>query len=497
MATRDMPDTWFYAPIIFLGINFIFRLINQAKILWQFPLDMVNDMSSYMAQLFFLRACGFHALCSYWYNGFTTFHVTPPGWYFFTLPLYLLFGDVKIAAYASMLLIFCIAFFAILYFGKRFSWSIPKRISFFLFFFANAIAIGNFIRLGRVHELFAWLAFCIFAFIILFYKDRPLHNKFFLVSIFYALIIISYLAIGIMSTLLFLGLFLAKKDARDNIKIIIAGLLGFLLSAFWTIPFLLHLPQSFIPYERNAEWLLDFSSAHLLTNIAAFIIPALFLIAFYFYYTSHGKKQHDLLFYSPLIILAILLFTRLIVLVPILNDIWQDPYLIFFIFFTLYLFFSTRFAQTPQCLKTPIPYGILAFTLLSVSISIFITPYFAEHTAADTDLIQLFPSVHHQFAYFTESGDTPYVKAVYSYAPAYYNLTTPGGWYHHLKTPAYLDQFEAFNTAFFNHDCSTFLSFSDQLHTRSFITHDEDCAFLDACGLEHIKTQGIFCLYEQ
>ena len=78
-----------------------------------FPVDYNNDGSSYMAQLFFLKTCGFHNFCSYWYNGFVNFLHSPPGWYFFTLPILEIFGKVNIAMYLSILLILILSFFII------------------------------------------------------------------------------------------------------------------------------------------------------------------------------------------------------------------------------------------------------------------------------------------------------------------------------------------------------------------------------------------------
>ena len=87
----------FYLALILLFANFIYRLIDQSKLIKYFPLDYNNDGSSYMAQLFFMKVCGFHSYCSYWYNGFTAFLHSPPGWYFFTLPILEIFGKVNIA----------------------------------------------------------------------------------------------------------------------------------------------------------------------------------------------------------------------------------------------------------------------------------------------------------------------------------------------------------------------------------------------------------------
>ena len=39
-------DRWLYLPIVILGINLIIRIINQSKIIKQFPLDVINDISA-------------------------------------------------------------------------------------------------------------------------------------------------------------------------------------------------------------------------------------------------------------------------------------------------------------------------------------------------------------------------------------------------------------------------------------------------------------------
>src|SRR3989338_1663432 len=112
---KSLPSKWLAVPIVALAANFFWRLIDQSQLMRYFPLDFVNDISSYMAQLNFLKACGFLKFCPYWYNGFIAFKFTPPAWYFFTNPLYLLFGDVKVATYVSMVLIFVLAFVIIYY----------------------------------------------------------------------------------------------------------------------------------------------------------------------------------------------------------------------------------------------------------------------------------------------------------------------------------------------------------------------------------------------
>ena len=110
---HKLKSYWLYLPILVMLFYFIYRLINQSQLLFYFPLDYFNDVSSYMAQLHFLKVCGFLNFCPYWYNGFISFVSTPPAWFFFALPFYNLFGDVKAATYFTMLLSFVFAFIII------------------------------------------------------------------------------------------------------------------------------------------------------------------------------------------------------------------------------------------------------------------------------------------------------------------------------------------------------------------------------------------------
>ena len=128
-------DKWLYFPVIILFIHFIYRLIDQSKILRIFPLDYTNDWASYMTQLFFLDKCGYYNFCPYWYNGIITFKSAPPGWYFFTFPLYKVTGSVLVAAFSSLIIMLILAFIAIYIFGRKNNFSFIKISAFFILFF--------------------------------------------------------------------------------------------------------------------------------------------------------------------------------------------------------------------------------------------------------------------------------------------------------------------------------------------------------------------------
>ncbi len=495
MKQTPLSVFWISFVVILLGSVLVIRLVDQSQLLSEFPLDRVNDVSSYMAQLFFLDQCGFHQPCPYWYNGFTAFLITPPGWFFFALPLYKIFGDVKIATYASMVLLFLISFLTIFYFGRRFfHFTLVQRLAFFTLFFGNAIAIGNFIRLGRVHELFAWTIFLLLAFFILYYNHAEIPWSFFFLSFIYAGLLLSYLAIGIMVGLLFIGLFLVKSTVRERVIITLTILASFALSSFWIIPFVLNINQSFIPYERHSEWLFDFSPEHFFTNIAVTIVPLLLFVVFYFVYRTTSRRR-ELLVYSPILLLGFLLLTRLVVFVPVFNKIWQDPYLVFFSFFLLFLFFRINWTTLSPLIRYTALFCLVAFSLLSAAFSLFYTPYFIHHTDLDRDVLSLLSFVDDRFLYHAVSDELPYSKALFSYAPVYHNLTTAGGWYHHLKTPAYLDYLQTLELAFRSQDCSLFYTTAHTVNTPYHLSYDSGCSFLNSCGFKLIRQERRACLY--
>src|SRR3989344_7659905 len=207
MSEREINNKRLYIPILTLGVNFIIRIINQSKIIYAFPLDKVNDWSSYIAQLFFLKVCGFYSYCPYWYNGFITFKLVPPGWYFFSYPIHLITKDYLMAAFTSLILIFLLGFLIVYKFGKKFIINREKRILFFLLLFTNASAIGNYIRLGRLPEFFAFMLFVMFSFIIIYYKNREFDRNILLIIPVYSLLLLSHQTYAVLSSILWLSLF--------------------------------------------------------------------------------------------------------------------------------------------------------------------------------------------------------------------------------------------------------------------------------------------------
>lgn len=494
MNDKKIPDKYLYFPILILGVYFLFRLIDQSKMTYIFPLDKYNDWSSYMAQLFFLKECGFHNLCPYWYNGFINFQINQPGWYFFIYPLYLIINNVQITAFLSLLITYLLSFIAIYYNRIKLGLSKTKALALFLFLFANAIAIGNYIKVGKIHELFGWFNLIIIFIFLINYKDKKINKNFFFIIPFYFFAILSHQNSAIISSLALTGLFFIKSF-NEKIKIAIAALLTFIATSFWWIDYLKNFFSTTSRTIIVADTLRTINKATLNDNLASFIIPALFLIISYFYFKSVKHKKTEFLFLLPQIIISILLLTRLILLVPIINQVFPDAYNQFLLFFMMLMFFRIDFDLIKKY-KSLIFFGLIFISIISVTLNIVFTPRFIEHTDLEKETISVFDSVDEKFVLVaTPSRKTSYPNAYYSYAAIYHNLSAAGGWYPSATNPEYLKKIDSLDNILKSKNCSQFIENLDELNVKEIITYDEYCSFLSSCDLNKKVNKSRVCLY--
>ena len=488
MGKKEINNKWLYIPILILGANFIIRIINQSKIIHTFPLDKVNDWSSYIAQLFFLRACGFHSFCSYWYNGFITFKLVPPGWYFFSYIINLVTRDYLLTAFTSLVLIFLLCFLIVYKFGKKFMINKEKRILFFLLLFTNASAIGNYIRLGRLPEFFAFMLFVLFSFIIIYYKNREFDRNILLIIPVYSLLLLSHQTYAVLSSILWLSLFLVK-DVISKIKIMLLILTSFIIDSFWIMPYIKEFYNSAGITQPIGRNLLSFSGKYLLENIFTAIIPIIFLGILFICLKDKKYDKREVIFYSPIALISILLLFRITFIIPVLKYIYADVYIGFLLFFTLFLFFE-KFK-----IKRVYFIGILIICIISVMINMFYTPWFVEYTQLEKDTLEIFEDVKTNFLVSESYSITSYGKAYYSYAPIYLNITTPSGWYK-IPSVEYFSKLEGIRISIENKDCGLLIGNMRYLNNDYLIAYNKDCEFLNGCNLKEINQINNVCLYK-
>jgi len=484
---KKVSDKILYIPIIIISLVFLYRLIDQAQMMWVFPLDFTNDWSSYIAQLSFLDKCGFHNLCPYWYNGFISFQLVPPGWFFFTYLILFFVQDYVKAAFISMLLIFILAFFVVYKFGIANKISRTKSVLFFLLLFANASAIGNYIRLGRMLEFFSFFLFVLFAFIILYYRDKKFDWKFLFVVPIYSLLLISHQTFAVLSSLLLISIFLVK-DNKNRLIIIYLFLLALVIDSFWLIDYIKNFFTSAGTISPIGLNLFSLDKEYILENFFSVIIPLIFLVIFFIYIKKNKYNRKEILFFLPIVIISLLFLFRITAFIQVFRYIYADVYMGFILFFILYLFFKNF------KINRLFFFGLLIISILSLLINVFYTPYFVKHTELEENTLELLGYVDDSFYITPHKYTTSYSKAYYSYAPIYLNLSTPSGWYK-IKPTSYYDKLREFSDSVVKRDCKTLKKGAYELNDTYIISYDEDCDFLETCRINKIKQVNNVCLY--
>src|SRR3989344_5926179 len=460
----EIKDKYLYFSLVIFGVYFIFRLIDQSQLLYTFPFDKTNDVAPYMTMLYFLANYGYHQIIPNWQNGFVLFQLYPPGWFYFALPIYLLTNSVLVATYSSLILMFVIIFLTIFYFGMKTDMSITKRIVFFLFLFTNPIAIGNFIRLSRVTELFGWMFFIILS-----------------------------------------SLFLVK-GLRERIILIATILISFIITSFWWFfSFINNLSSSTINNEVITKGLIKFDFQWLWTSVTALIIPVIFFVIFYYYWKSKKKSKKELLFFLPILILNFLVLSRLIIFIPFFNNIFPDIYLIMFLFFSIYCFLNSNKVY-PNILRNIVIILLVISPLVSISISHFKTPYFEDRLDVHYDAIEILSFVDDKFFIVGDIGMWVGPKkfytsleyaALYDYGIIFYDLETASAvQVLGSSSESYLDSFRKTRTAFSEERCDDFLNGLNILGATNVISYNEQCEILNKCGLKEVAKKGQVCLFK-
>lgn len=483
-----------YFLVFSLLIYLVIRLINQSKIISSFPLDYTNDISSHIADLFFLKECGFHSFCPYWYNGFSVLLSYPPGWHFFTYPLYILSNNLLLSTYMSIILLYLIGFMIIFAIGKAKKFPALDRIAFFLLFLANPFAISGFIRLGRVTELFGWVSFLALAYLIILYKDKEFDWKFAFFIIAYAVVMISHFTTMVFANILVLSFFLAKKPARNKAIIVLFVLLGLALVSFWLAPFLLSLSNTSLFDYRFSGRVIEIS----LTSLAALTISLLLWIIFYLNWKQQRLERSEFMFMIPILTLNILFLSDLVNLIPVFRDIYTNSYIFFFLFISLYLFFKTRFDIYRRFIKRTIIALLIILPILFILVSVTNTPWFLDYTPLEDDTLKILPEVSERFVILDSGSGTSYTKAYYSYAPIYHRLYAAGGWKDALISREYRVWLSDVDRFTMEGDCINFIETIGKLNSTEVIGYKNmrQCAFLDLCHLNLKASNDNVCLYK-
>ncbi|MFH1456010.1 MAG: hypothetical protein ABIF40_03605 [archaeon] len=496
---KKISDKWLYIPVLVLLVYLVFRFVDMSQLISTFPVYYTGDMPAYLSKIYFLDTYGYNNFVPNWYNGFILLKLYPPGFFFLTFPLFWLTGSTNFAFYLAMILLYVGSLIAVMFLAKSQGWSRIKGMAFYLFLLANPIAIGNFVRLGRMPELFGWICFIVLTSLLLYYKDRKLDKWFLLFIPFYVLLMLSHPAVITFFHLIFMFgiLFLIKPFSQKTI-IFLTILLGLVLSAFWWVPFVLGvLEQSAMISIPFGQTMLDFEGENLLSlvlnQVSSIGIVILLWLSYFFYWRTNPHKRRNIIYFLPLLLLSFLFFFRLSFHIPIINVLFPDIFFIGFMFFVLYFFFNTKFSKHWQRL---IGTGIIILAILFVIISASHSAYFVGHDELVENAIDLLPFVENHFLVSNSPSVTLHAPFLISYATVYYNITSPYGSATHGMVDLELEHKAELTQEFIkDKDCEGLLVHMQDIDLQEIMTFNEHCETLNSCGLSLIANNKNVCLY--
>lgn len=476
------------ATVIFLGLIAV-RLIDEYKITYTFPLDTSNDISSYLGILHFFNKYGFLNIAPEWYGGIEVLKLYSPGWFFFTLPLLKFFGDVKTAAYASLIILYLIGLIVVMIFANSQRFTKLEGIFLYSLLFGNSLAMGDFIRNGRLPALFGWIAMIAIMAIVLKYKDKHIDYKFYLLFIptcFIALI--SHPQETLLTGFSIIPLILIKPW-KERIQILLSGIAATILASFWLIPFLKGIKDSTLGNFVFTSAIFDFKGAWAFKNIGLFVIIFGFIIMVLLHLKNVKWKNKEILFYSPFILLAITIITKIIFYVPFMNQVYLNSYSLFFLLLAAYLFLKNK------PLKNVAAIIIILMAIANVLITHYHTPYFVEHSTIAEDTLDAMKHVNGTYIIFSSNDPSAYTRAFYSYGAIYLNLTTASGWSTHEVSKEWWAKQTKMSEGIKNKDCKLFLEGATKTGTTEFIAYKDNCQRLKECGLSEKYFNQNACLY--
>lgn len=511
-----ISDKYFLFFIIIFGILFFFELTQYYQLTNFYPLKMATDLNTYIIRLNFLKEYGFHNLVPNVAGGILLYYDYPIGWGFFNLPIYLLTNNILLTTFLSTIIIFILSFIVFYFIGKIENFSFLRVTTFFLLFFANPLMLVSIFHVGRASELLGWLVLNLFFLYILIYKNKKINTKEVLIFILiYAVLLLTHIYSFLIGSVLLLGLFLIKSF-KEKLKIILIGIITLLITSFWWIYFSKYTSRVVDAWSIKGEILsTGIFSRHIWFSYSTLSLILFFGVfyLFYLYIKNEFDKDNfkkEILFYLPVLSLAGLILTKLIIFIPIFSSIPFSVYSEFFIFISIFLFLKIKKFYLPKNIKK---YFILILILAPFIFSgFFVYNYhngelFYDHgykyTQQDENVIDLMKNIEGNFVFLTETLDMPsgirtlHIDWPYTdYAIIYYNkssISDTYSWY--LVNPKIADDVQEVYKFYNKNDCSSLLKKMNEMEYGSIMSYDPYCENLRKCGLNESKRIGVACLF--
>ena len=492
LKSAKISDKWLLFPIVGSLIILILKLISFSKILYNENFHIVNygDMAMHSSFLYFLNKYGFHNIVPTWYGGFKLFEIYPPGWHFFTLPIFKLVQDVNLASYLSYILMLVIGLIAVFFLGKYRNFSKLKSLFFFSIFFLNPITIDYIFVGGRFPEFFAWVMFISLLAVLSYYQNRtPNKTSFIFLTLILSILILSHPYVSLLGFGLTALIFLTTRKKHIPIAI----LLAIALTSFWWIPFI----QGWINFPTNLPTLTDYQTGELLnlSSVVSFNTIALlsWLFIFFLYWKNSRRTLNEKIFYYPILAFSLITLFRIIPFIPILNQIPPNSINLFFIAMTLLTFFKIKQFSLP--IREIAITALILFPIMSSLIIFELRPQEDySFTQNEIKIIEQLPNMEGNYVLIDEPSPHIIMKNIIAYSAIYHDLPTIIGVYHPATSRVVYNFYIGLNIGLTENRCEVLADNFNSLEIKNIISENH-CEFLTQCGFTEIHSDEV-CLFQ-
>jgi len=355
--------------------------------------------------------------------------------------------------------------------------------------------------LGQYVELFKLPLFGLFFLVTLFfilikYKSKELDRYFFLSLPVSAIAFLSHQTTAIFVSIFFFWFCLIRRRLQEKALAFVCFLSMLATTSFWWIPYLGNFSDSYGAGVVLTNMLFSLEADYILQTVITSLLCLMVIFFFATYIrTNRLSLRDEFVFYFPLLLLAVLVFFRAVVFLPVLKHLSPDSYNYIFIFFSTYFFLRTNFRLLSYWLYSLMVPLILIASFTSVIVSVYYTPLFQPHTAVDVFTLDALEHTSGSFLIYFIPGGASYDKAYYSYAPIYLNLTTSYGWYS-VPPKDYKNLIEKeIGPAIKVGDCNNIAALLRQAEASEVVTFNSHCTTLNSCGFVIRYSNEIACVY--
>jgi len=468
-----MKDVLFYSLLIFSLVSisiFIPILINFTGLINTFPLTAHKDISSHIARLYFFSQYGFDEV-PYWFNGYKPFAAYPFLFYLYSYIFLIITDNLLFTIFISIIFLYIIGFLLLFFLIKR-ALKLTKIQSFIFssIFFFNYIFALSVLEAGRFTKFFGWIIFIPFSYFCIKNRSKKMDLKeSLIITILLTILLFAHPTIYILS-MLFLSInFFANKK---NIKFLLIIPISLFVTSFWWTNFLTTTTYphvNFIQKTLQRPNLFNYVIINYLKHI--FLDFSIFIFWFLFLILKEKRKELIILF-----IFSILYLSKILLFIPFMYNIFSDDIRQLFLFVVLYLIFDNKiFLNKRKIEKNLISLSFFISAMIFIFLIISNPPGFINYTQFDEEKIYILSYIDDKFIVI----DPPTMNTRYqlvSYAPIYYNLSTPQGWVHQNEPPEITDAIIKITNAFINSNCSTIEKYSKRIKAKYIITYNDFCS---------------------